>query len=75
MEKKFLNYCHKITVETVLIVYALWLGIKCSALLYETDRMRIIKSSKINSVSMSVYLGVLKGKVNKLLHLKYNWKG
>lgn len=44
---------------------------KRGAKLYEADRMSSIKRSEENPVMMSLYSGVLKGKVHKLLHVKY----
>jgi NADH-quinone oxidoreductase subunit G len=45
-----------------------------SAGLYETDRMSTIKRSEENPVVMSLYGGLLKGKVHKLLHVHYHGK-
>lgn len=45
-----------------------------SAGLYETDRMSTIKRSEENPVVMSLYSGLLKGKVHKLLHVHYHGK-
>ncbi|MDF2594219.1 MAG: hydrogenase, Fe-only [Clostridia bacterium] len=42
--------------------------------LYDTDRMSSIKRSEENPVIMSLYSGLLKGKVHKLLHVKYAGK-
>ncbi len=42
--------------------------------LYDTDRMSTIKRSEENPVVMSLYGGLLKGKVHKLLHVHYNGK-
>jgi len=44
---------------------------KRSAGLYATDKMCSIKRSEENPVIMSLYSGLLKGKVHKLLHVKY----
>lgn len=46
-----------------------------SAGLYEADRMSNIKRSEENPVIMALYSGLLKGKVHKLLHVKYPGKG
>jgi NADH-quinone oxidoreductase subunit G len=45
--------------------------LKRSAGLYEADRMSSIKRSEENPVMMSLYSGLLKGKVHKLLHVHY----
>jgi NADH-quinone oxidoreductase subunit G len=45
--------------------------LKRSAGLYEADRMSSIKRSEENPVMMSLYSGLLKGKVHKLLHVEY----
>ena len=45
--------------------------LKRSAGLYEADRMSSIKRSEENPVMMSLYSGLLKGKVHKLLHVNY----
>ncbi|MDF2877364.1 MAG: hydrogenase, Fe-only [Clostridia bacterium] len=42
--------------------------------LYDTDRMSSIKRSEENPVIMSLYSGLLKGKVHQLLHVKYAGK-
>lgn len=42
--------------------------------LYEADRMSSIKRSEENPVIMSLYAGLLKGKVHKLLHVDYSRK-
>lgn len=42
--------------------------------LYEADRMSSIKRSEENPVMMSLYQGLLKGKVHKLLHVEYKGK-
>jgi len=42
--------------------------------LYEADRMSSIKRAEENPLMMSLYSGVLKGKVHKLLHVKYKGK-
>lgn len=42
--------------------------------LYDTDRMSSIKRSEENPVIMSLYQGLLKGKVHKLLHVDYTGK-
>lgn len=47
---------------------------KRSAGLYEADRMSSIKRSEENPVMMSLYSGLLKGKVHKLLHVHYEGK-
>ena len=44
---------------------------KRSAGLYATDKMCSIKRSEQNPVINSLYTGLLKGKVHKLLHVKY----
>lgn len=38
---------------------------------YEADRMSIIKRSEENPLMQSLYSELLKGKVHKLLHVKY----
>ncbi len=48
--------------------------IKRGAGLYEADRMSSIKRSEENPVMMSLYQGILKGKVHKLLHVEYKGK-
>jgi len=48
--------------------------LKRSAGLYEADRMSSIKRSEENPVMMSLYQGLLKGKVHKLLHVEYKGK-
>ncbi len=48
--------------------------LKRSAGLYEADRMSSIKRSEENPVMMSLYSGLLKGKVHKLLHVNYTEK-
>ncbi|MGH4139493.1 [FeFe] hydrogenase, group A [Clostridium sp.] len=48
--------------------------LKRSEGLYEADRMSSIKRSEENPVMMSLYQGLLKGKVHKLLHVKYKGK-
>lgn len=48
--------------------------LKRGAGLYEADRMSSIKRSEENPVMMSLYSGLLKGKVHKLLHVKYKGK-
>ncbi|MBK5242260.1 [FeFe] hydrogenase, group A [Clostridium sp.] len=48
--------------------------LKRSAGLYEADRMSSIKRSEENPVMMSLYQGLLKGKVHKLLHVDYKGK-
>lgn len=45
--------------------------LKRGAGLYEADRMSSIKRSEENPVMMSLYSGLLKGKVHKLLHVHY----
>ncbi len=45
--------------------------LKRSAGLYEADRMSSIKRSEENPLMMSLYSGLLKGKVHKLLHVNY----
>jgi len=45
--------------------------LKRGAGLYEADRMSSIKRSEENPVMMSLYQGLLKGKVHKLLHVDY----
>ena len=47
---------------------------KRSAGLYEADRMSSIKRSEENPVMMSLYSGLLKGKVHELLHVEYKEK-
>jgi len=47
---------------------------KRGAGLYEADRMSSIKRAEENPLMMSLYSGVLKGKVHKLLHVKYKGK-
>lgn len=42
--------------------------------LYDTDRMSVLKRSEENPVIMSLYSGLLKGKVHKLLHVAYGGK-
>jgi NADH-quinone oxidoreductase subunit G len=44
---------------------------KRSAGLYDADRMSSIKRSEENPVMMSLYSGLLKGKVHDLLHVEY----
>ena len=39
--------------------------------LYEADRLSSIKRSEENPLIMSLYSGVLKGKVHQLLHVDY----
>ena len=39
--------------------------------LYEADRMSSIKRSEENPVIMSLYSGLLKGRVHELLHVTY----
>jgi NADH-quinone oxidoreductase subunit G len=48
--------------------------LKRSAGLYKSDRMSSIKRSEENPVMMSLYSGLLKGKVHKLLHVEYKGK-
>ncbi|MBZ9686522.1 [FeFe] hydrogenase, group A [Clostridium estertheticum] len=48
--------------------------LKRGAGLYEADRMSSIKRSEENPVMMSLYQGILKGKVHKLLHVEYKGK-
>jgi len=48
--------------------------LKRGAGLYEADRMSSIKRSEENPVMMSLYQGLLKGKVHKLLHVEYKGK-
>ncbi|MBU3129367.1 [FeFe] hydrogenase, group A [Clostridium tagluense] len=48
--------------------------LKRGAGLYEADRMSSIKRSEENPVMMSLYQGILKGKVHKLLHVDYKGK-
>ncbi|MEG0914612.1 MAG: iron hydrogenase small subunit, partial [Christensenellaceae bacterium] len=48
--------------------------LKRGAGLYEADRMSNIKRSEENPVIMSLYSGLLKGKVHKLLHVDYKRK-
>lgn len=48
--------------------------LKRSAGLYEADKMSSIKRSEENPVMMSLYSGLLKGKVHKLLHVHYKGK-
>ncbi|MBW9157878.1 [FeFe] hydrogenase, group A [Clostridium sp. FP2] len=48
--------------------------LKRGAGLYEADRMSSIKRSEENPVMMSLYQGLLKGKVHKLLHVDYKGK-
>ncbi|PHV72249.1 ferredoxin [Sporanaerobium hydrogeniformans] len=43
--------------------------------LYETDRMSSIKRAEENPVILSLYQGLLKGKVHELLHVEYKGKG
>jgi NADH-quinone oxidoreductase subunit G len=45
--------------------------LKRGAGLYEADRLSSIKRSEENPVMMSLYSGLLKGKVHKLLHVHY----
>jgi NADH-quinone oxidoreductase subunit G len=45
--------------------------LKRSAGLYEADRMSSIKRSEENPLMMSLYSGLLKGNVHKLLHVNY----
>jgi NADH-quinone oxidoreductase subunit G len=45
--------------------------LKRGAGLYEADRMSSIKRSEENPVMMSLYSGLLKGNVHKLLHVHY----
>ena len=45
--------------------------VKRGAGLYEADRMSSIKRSEENPIMMSLYSGLLKGKVHKLLHVDY----
>jgi NADH-quinone oxidoreductase subunit G len=45
--------------------------LKRGAGLYEADKMSSIKRSEENPVMMSLYSGLLKGKVHKLLHVHY----
>ncbi|MEG2018819.1 MAG: nuclear prelamin A recognition factor family protein, partial [Clostridium sp.] len=45
--------------------------VKRGAGLYEADRMSSIKRSEENPVMMSLYSGLLKGKVHDLLHVHY----
>lgn len=47
---------------------------KRSAGIYATDKMCSIKRSEENPVITSLYSGLLKGKVHKLLHVKYSVK-
>lgn len=44
---------------------------KRGAGLYEADRMSSIKRAEENPLMMSLYSGLLKGKVHELLHVKY----
>jgi len=44
---------------------------KRGAGLYEADRMSSLKRSEENPVMMSLYSGLLKGKVHDLLHVHY----
>ena len=39
--------------------------------LYEADRMCSNKRSEENPIMMSLYNGLLRGKVHKLLHIEY----
>lgn len=48
--------------------------LKRGAGLYEADRMSSIKRSEENPVMMSLYSGLLKGKVHDLLHVNYKGK-
>lgn len=48
--------------------------LKRGAGLYEADRMSSIKRSEENPVMMSLYSGLLKGKVHELLHVNYKGK-
>jgi NADH-quinone oxidoreductase subunit G len=48
--------------------------LKRSAGLYEADRMSSIKRSEENPLMISLYSGLLKGKVHKLLHVNYKEK-
>lgn len=48
--------------------------LKRSSGLYEADRMSSIKHSEQNPVMASLYSGLLKDKVHKLLHVKYEIK-
>jgi len=45
--------------------------LKRSVLLYEADKMNSIKRSEENPLMISLYSGLLKGKVHKLLHVNY----
>lgn len=45
--------------------------LKRSSGLYEADKMSSIKRSEENPIMMSLYSGILKGKVHKLLHVHY----
>lgn len=47
---------------------------KRSAGLYEADRMSNIKRSEENPVIMSLYSGLLKGRVHEMLHVHYTGK-
>ena len=44
-------------------------------LLYSSDKMTNIKRSEENPLMLSLYNGILKGKVHKLLHVHYHGKG
>lgn len=48
--------------------------LKRSSGLYEADRMSSIKHSEQNPIMASLYSGLLKDKVHKLLHVKYEIK-
>lgn len=48
--------------------------LKRSAGLYKADRMSSIKRSEENPLMMSLYSGLLKGKVHQLLHVNYKGK-
>ncbi|MEG0457689.1 MAG: iron hydrogenase small subunit, partial [Oscillospiraceae bacterium] len=39
--------------------------------LYDADRLSNVKRSEENPIMMSLYNGLLKGKVHKLLHVEY----
>lgn len=42
--------------------------------LYSADKMLSIKRSEENPLMLSLYDGVLKGRVHELLHVHYNHK-
>ena len=48
--------------------------LKRAALLYEADRMNIIRRSEENPLMETLYKGLLKDKVHKLLHVEYKGK-